>query len=88
MLRGTSSKFQNLQIGRSSEDQIDFTIVDTWLASASGGSNSPHQSASNSAKNNHNSKHDDKRLSSTISRYFLFSKEMKMFYFFLKMEKY
>ncbi|PAV62866.1 hypothetical protein WR25_15929 [Diploscapter pachys] len=57
------------QIGRSSEDQIDFTIVDTWLASASGGSNSPHQSASNSAKNNHNSKHDDKRLSSTISRY-------------------
>lgn len=28
-----------IQIGRSSEEQIDFTIVDTWLAS--GGQNVP-----------------------------------------------
>ncbi|CAJ0946357.1 unnamed protein product, partial [Mesorhabditis belari] len=49
------------QIGRSSEDQIDFTIVDTWLVS--GVHNSSHGGKS------HKNEKDTRPISSTISRY-------------------
>ncbi|KAK5981402.1 E3 ubiquitin-protein ligase pellino [Trichostrongylus colubriformis] len=54
------------QIGRSSEEQIDFTIVDTWLASgsqlaSSSGSSGPVRARTGSDPH--------KMISSTISRY-------------------
>uniref|UniRef100_A0A914HIW9 Pellino n=1 Tax=Globodera rostochiensis TaxID=31243 RepID=A0A914HIW9_GLORO len=54
------------QIGRSSEEQIDFTIVDTWLAIGSPNVSSP---AGNSARLIRDDASGQKTISSTISRY-------------------
>ncbi|VDP09105.1 unnamed protein product [Heligmosomoides polygyrus] len=54
------------QIGRSSEEQIDFTIVDTWLASGSQLASSSGGSAPSRARA---STDPHKMISSTISRY-------------------
>ncbi|KAL3101262.1 hypothetical protein niasHT_028018 [Heterodera trifolii] len=54
------------QVGRSSEDQIDFTIVDTWLAIGSSNVSSP---AGNSARHLRDDVNGQKSISSTISRY-------------------
>ena len=59
------------QIGRSSEEQIDFTIVDTWLASGNGGHPSPCCGGHNKSRHSsHREEHSEqKTISSTISRY-------------------
>jgi pellino protein len=66
------------QIGRSSEEQIDFTIVDTWLAAGSqnvqGVQPSPNNNHSKGRLSSHrdNTEHsniEQKPISSTISRY-------------------
>uniref|UniRef100_A0A1I8C2F0 Pellino n=1 Tax=Meloidogyne hapla TaxID=6305 RepID=A0A1I8C2F0_MELHA len=68
LLDSTKDMFQ---IGRSSEDQIDFTIVDTWLASGNGHP-SPCCGHNKSRQSSHREEHsntEQKTISSTISRY-------------------
>lgn len=55
------------QIGRSSEEQIDFTIVDTWLAAGVFSPAGHNHSARGHQKDE--SPHTQKPISSTISRY-------------------
>uniref|UniRef100_A0A1I7RTT7 Gelsolin-like domain-containing protein n=1 Tax=Bursaphelenchus xylophilus TaxID=6326 RepID=A0A1I7RTT7_BURXY len=57
------------QIGRSSEPQIDFTIVDTWLAASSPGSVLSPLGHHRSQKVKSVNAKGEKQVSSTISRY-------------------
>ncbi|CAK5026042.1 unnamed protein product [Meloidogyne enterolobii] len=58
------------QIGRSSEEQIDFTIVDTWLASGNGHPSPCCGGHNKSRHSSHREEHSEqKTISSTISRY-------------------
>ncbi|KAI6213643.1 hypothetical protein M3Y94_00174300 [Aphelenchoides besseyi] len=63
------------QIGRSSEDQIDFTIVDTWLAAGANavlspaGNNNPRMARHQRTTNTNGEAGGQRSISSTISRY-------------------
>lgn len=72
--------YQIFQVGRSSEDQIDFTIVDTWLAAGTNlvlspaGNNSrlmrsPNRGGINPGGNIASAANAQKPISSTISRF-------------------
>jgi pellino protein len=63
------SKKDMFQIGRSSEDQIDFTIVDTWLAAGANMVLSPAGNHMRLLKSPVTGECGQKPISSTISRY-------------------
>ncbi|KAF7633263.1 hypothetical protein Mgra_00007364 [Meloidogyne graminicola] len=65
LLDSTKDMFQ---IGRSSDEQIDFTIVDTWIVAG----NDSHFCGNDCRKSNHkneNSESEQKNIASTVSRY-------------------